>query len=438
MVIVSPAGNRRKPRYSGGPQNASGAVDGRVIRRYSPRIAVKGERGGRNRSGHLRYLRSMAIHPLIRTTRPEVLGTVLLACALSASGCGNGSSSTSARSCPAGQVIVDGQCTDVAAVAEQVRAIVAETQLQHGLRSVILSLSIDDVPVLTQAWGESLTGVPATTAMHFRSGAVAITYLTTVLLQQHERGVVRLDDVLANWFPQYPEADRITLAMLANNTSGYPEYVNLEILPLHEDPFRQWTPDELIALALTQRRRCDPGACFSYAHTNYVILGEVLSLATGRDVADLIRDGILKPLRLRETLSDSTAFIPEPVLHAFTSERGTYEESTYWNPSWTIGRGAVMTSTIEDVRRSAIAIGEGTLLTPASHELQLAFTDVPPLSEQLYFGLGVIVANGWVLQTPSFSGYSAVMAYLPAHRIAIAVTSTAGPDTPDDMITNRL
>ena len=97
-----------------------------------------------------------------------------------------------------------------------------------------------------------------------------------------------------------------------------------------------------------------------------------------------------------------------------------------------------MTSDIEDVRRSAVAIGEGTLLSPASHDLQVAFTEVPPLSEQLYFGLGVIVANGWVLQTPSFSGYAAVMAYLPARRIAIALTSTRGPDTPDDMITNRL
>jgi len=131
-------------------------------------------------------------------------------------------------------------------------------------------------------------------------------------------------------------------------------------------------------LALGSRGHATPAKCFSYAHTNYVILGEVLHLATGRDVADLIRDRILKPLCLRETRSDSTAFIPQPVLHAFTSERGTYEGSTCWNPSWTVARGAAMTSTIEDVRRSAIAIGEGTVLLPASHDLQLAFTDVPP------------------------------------------------------------
>ena len=40
-----------------------------------------------------------------------------------------------------------------------------------------------------------------------------------------------------------------------------------------------------------------------------------------------------------------TAEIPAPVLHAFTRERGTYEESTFWNPPWSLARGAIQTST---------------------------------------------------------------------------------------------
>jgi D-alanyl-D-alanine carboxypeptidase len=33
------------------------------------------------------------------------------------------------------------------------------------------------------------------------------------------------------------------------------------------------------------------------------------------------------------TQSNQTAEIPDPVLHAYSSERDTYEESTFWNPS---------------------------------------------------------------------------------------------------------
>ena len=41
------------------------------------------------------------------------------------------------------------------------------------LRAVIVRVTSGDQEVLTEAVGESMTGVPATTDMHFRNGAVA-------------------------------------------------------------------------------------------------------------------------------------------------------------------------------------------------------------------------------------------------------------------------
>lgn len=55
------------------------------------------------------------------------------------------------------------------------------------------------------------------------------------------------------------------------------------------------------------------------------------------------------PMGLHNTQSFSTPYIPEPVLHVFTSERRTalgipcalsfYEESTYRDPSFTTAEG---------------------------------------------------------------------------------------------------
>ena len=276
--------------------------------------------------------------------------------------------------------------------------------------------------------------------MHWRNGAIAIPYMTTVLLQLADREVLRLDDKLAKWFPHYPKADRITLAMLANNTSGYADYVNLDLLPILDNPYRQWTPAELIATGLAQPMVCEPGTCFAYAHTNYVILGQVLSLAAGKPLATLIREGVLAPLRLNDTRSEDTPFIAPPVLHAFTSERGRYEESTDWNPSWTLAEGAIMTTDVPDVLRSAVAIGKGELVSAAAFAqfLDPSTAKFPGLSGSFYYGLGVIVTSGWITQTPSFFGYSGVMAYLPEYGIAVALTSTMGPTTPDNNVTLRL
>jgi CubicO group peptidase (beta-lactamase class C family) len=339
-----------------------------------------------------------------------------------------------ASGCPAGQLALESGCADAALSAEKVRGAVRDAMAELDLRSAIVSVSVGDTPVLTQAWGESAPGQPATVDMHWRNGSIAIAYLTTALLQLQDQGVLGLDDKLSKWLPDYPRASDITLRMLANSTSGYADYVDLNVLPLYDDVHRQWSQDELIHAALAQPMKCAPGTCFSYSHANFVILGRVMSMASGKPVADLIRTGILEPLGMRETRSDSTAFIPAPVLHAFNVDRGQYEDSTDWSPSWTIAEGAIMTSTVADVMRSAPAIATGQLISPKAYAQLVEPTTAAfsPQGKARYYGLGIFVSNGWLLQNPFFFGYSGLMAYLPAQKIAIAVTSTLGPRASPD------
>jgi CubicO group peptidase (beta-lactamase class C family) len=163
-----------------------------------------------------------------------------------------------------------------------------------------------------------------------------------------------------------------------------------------------------------------------------------------------MRERIFGPLNLRDTDGPPTAAIRAPALHAFSSERrealgipaGTrfYEESTYWNPSWTLARGAVQTTNIYDLATSAAAVGEGALLSPASHRAQIApdllgfgaplagCRTCHPLSRTYNYGLGVVLKGDWILQNPLFAGYSAVGAYLPSRRLAVAVAATYGEE----------
>lgn len=339
--------------------------------------------------------------------------------------------------CQPGEILIEGACAPTAEMKQRIDQIVRDAMVKYDLKAVLAGVAIDGQPVMNEAWGESMTGVPATPDMHFRNGAVAIAYIGTVLLQLQDKGLLSLDDKLAKWFPEYPKADQVSLLMLINGTSGYADYVTdksfLELL--YADPFRHWQPDERIALGLKRPMLCDPGTCWSYAHTNFVILGRVLEEATGRPLEDLIREGILDPLSLKDTRSEATAVIQEPVLHSFDAERGKYEESTYWDPSWTLARGSIMTSNIADILTSAAAIGTGALVSSESHALQLAplTAKFKPWSEKEYYALGVFLFNGWILQNPSFSGYAATMAYLPSRKLAIAVSVTMGPKAPQDI-----
>ena len=333
-----------------------------------------------------------------------------------------------AETCPAGQIAAGGQCVGIEEAEAKINAIVSDAMTRLKMKAVLAGVSVNGEPVSLKAWGDSMTGVPATPDMHFRNGAVAIAYLGTVLLRLQDEGVLSIDDKLAKWFPGYPKAEQVTLQMLINGTSGYADYVTDDsfIKQFYANPFQHWTPDELIDIGLGRGMICDPGTCWSYAHTNFVILGKLLEKVSGRPLAELIREVVLEPLSLENTRSEQTAVIEEPVLHAFDAERGKYEESTYWNPSWTLAEGAVQTSNIPDLLASAAAIGEGTLVSSDSHKLQLAplTAKFKPWSEKAYYGLGVFLTNGWVVQNPSFAGYAATMAYLPSRKLAIAVSVT--------------
>jgi len=200
-----------------------------------------------------------------------------------------------------------------------------------------------------------------------------------VLADEKEK-VVSLDDKVSKWLPQLPHADEVTLEQLATMTSGYQDYVADPAFgaAIYADPFQQWMPDELLAYAVDKPLWYVPGENWNYAHTNYVILGLALEKATGRPINDLLQEKVLGPLGLTNTVDPGNAAIAAPVLHAYSSERRFalgipagdpfYEETTFWSPSWTLTRGAIQTTNIFDMNATAVAIGSGTPLTPASYQ----------------------------------------------------------------------
>jgi CubicO group peptidase (beta-lactamase class C family) len=336
-----------------------------------------------------------------------------------------------------------------------VDSVVQEAMKARHLRAIIVRVTVDGKEIITKAYGDSMAGVPATVDMHFRNGAVAISYVSTLLLMLVDQKKVGLDDKASKWVPEIPHSDEVTLGQLAQMTTGYTDYVigNQAFgAMLYSDPFRQWTPQELLATVTSKPLLYQPGTNWNYAHTNYLILGLALERATGKRMSDLLQEKVLGPLGLTNTTDPGpgTPAIPEPALHAFTSERrsqlgipagtGFSEESTYWNPSWTITQGAIQTTDIVDLNATAAAMGTGKLLSPESYKAMISTglrgktTSLPgcatcfPQSAGYSYGLGIVTTGDWVMQDPLFAGEAGAFAYLPSKKVAIALALTFTTD----------
>jgi CubicO group peptidase (beta-lactamase class C family) len=340
--------------------------------------------------------------------------------------------------------------TDTQTQAATIKDIAQQSMQRYHLKALIVRVTYGGRNVYTGAFGESMTGVPATPAMHFRNGAMAFTYISTLLMELVDQKRLSLDDKLSKFMPDLPSADKITLKNLANMTSGYADYVYTpEVIDgVLLTPFRQWTPDELMQIGISKPMMFAPGSNWGYCHTNYAILGRVLAKVTGMTLASALKRYVLVPMHLTQTQSFDTPEIPAPVLHTFSSERREnlhipastpfYEESTFWNPSWTTP-GAVQITDITDMTTTMEFVGTGRLLSKASFAAQvqphlIGFGHHVPNcaacrqnTTALNYGLGVVDIGPWITQTKSFAGSGGTVGYLPSKKLAIAVVTTSAP-----------
>jgi CubicO group peptidase (beta-lactamase class C family) len=355
-------------------------------------------------------------------------------------------------------LLLAGQGVSAAAAppsAATIDTVVRKGMAQNHLRAVIVQVRSNGRTVYSRAFGPSMTGVPATADMHFRNGALAFTYMATLLLEFVDQKKVTLDTKLSTYFPDLPRADRVTLRNLAQMTSGYADYVYQTELTeaLYRDPFRQWTPQELIETGVSKPMQFAPGTNWGYSHTNYVILGLVLAKIAHMPLADALHRYVLAPMGLSQTTASTTPEIPQPVLHSFTSERREvlgikpdvpfFEEGTYWNPSWTTVEGAVQTTDISDLSTSIEAVASGKLLSRTSSAAQIKPSLIGfghtqkgcpacrPNSAAFNYGLGVIIAGSWITQTLGFAGASGAVGTLPTAKLTIAIEATNGPGAYD-------
>jgi D-alanyl-D-alanine carboxypeptidase len=221
-----------------------------------------------------------------------------------------------------------------------------------------------------------------------------------------EQGRISLDDKISRWLPRLLSADQVTVRMLVANTAGYIDYVTVDdFLKLElAEPFRTFADDELINYSVRGgKMNFPPGTSQQYSHTDNVILGQVIQRATGQSMKQLYDKNLFGPLNMKDTQFPVDQTIPSPVLHAFTMDRKVYEDCTYWNPFWGSTPG-LPTSSIHDIGKWGPILGTGLLISPAHFREQIAPTSVGKGKNRpdIYFAYGFAVANGWIIQNPSY------------------------------------
>ncbi|ONK11683.1 serine hydrolase domain-containing protein [Streptomyces sp. MP131-18] len=139
--------------------------------------------------------------------------------------------------------------------------------------------------------GQPMTGAEG----RVRIASNTKSFTAAAVMRLVTEGRLRLDETAARHVPQLAGSP-VTVRQLLMQTSGLPDYVGL----------MDWaatgsTPEEHLALALTQERVFEPGTDWGYSNTNYLVLGMIINQVTGEDFRTYIEETILRPLELDDT-----------------------------------------------------------------------------------------------------------------------------------------
>ncbi|SIQ94549.1 CubicO group peptidase, beta-lactamase class C family [Alkalispirochaeta americana] len=205
----------------------------------------------------------------------------------------------------------------------------------------------------------------ATTA--FQIGSVSKIFTATLLQTLCDEGVVSmettLNELLGGSIPLSPAAQGVTLKQLVTHTSGFPsvpkslELKATELAGKEElmgNPYSYLGPEFVFDYLATTEGTRKPGR-FEYSNLGMGLLGHVLEHVTGRDYESLVREKVLAPLGMNETVITLTPDIEDRLTRGYTAKG---EPAGIWTFAALAGAGAYISSAKDMLRFIEACLGE--------------------------------------------------------------------------------
>ncbi|HKS28955.1 MAG TPA: serine hydrolase domain-containing protein [Pyrinomonadaceae bacterium] len=290
-----------------------------------------------------------------------------------------------------------------------------------------LAIARDGNVLYTRAIGYSqISGAakkPSTTATRYRVGSITKMFTAAMIFQFVEEGKLKLTDTLDKFFPQIPNANKITIAHILAHRSGIHSFTS-------DADFGSWegkpkTKDELLAVIAKSKPDFEPGEKMFYSNAGYIVLGFLVEKLAGKPYADTLKERITSKLGLKDT------YIGTATTEVSKNESFSYSYNGDWKQ--------------EDETHLSIPGGAGSLISTPSDLVKFiqALFDLKLISQeslnqmmQNKMGMFTFPLDGKTLygHGGGIDGFNALLVYLPEEKLAVAYTSNGKVYPPNSII----
>jgi CubicO group peptidase (beta-lactamase class C family) len=265
-------------------------------------------------------------------------------------------------------------------------------------------------------------GTKITPTTRFELASVSKQFTAAAVYLLADEGKVRLDDDIHVSVPELPDyGATVTIDQLIHHTSGVPDYVET-LSNRHADTDVTTMAEALDVLRSRKRLEFRPGSKYEYSNSGYLLLGLVVTRASGMSYRQFLEQRIFQPLgmdrslvrdRHDEEIADSAIGYDKSKKGKFVTDVSNWEQ---------VGDGGVQ-STAEDMAKWLGNLSTWTVGGDALHRAMFA-TGKLTRGDNTDYGGGLEIdrSNGLeVSHTGSWAGYRSALDAYPDNTVGVAV-----------------
>jgi D-alanyl-D-alanine carboxypeptidase len=295
-----------------------------------------------------------------------------------------------------------------------------------------LIIAKDGKVVYTRAFGyaqvDATTKKPLTMASRFRIASITKTYTAVMILQLVEEGKLKLTDTLDKFFPQVPNAQKITILQILSHRSGIP---NVRRDQATWKPGAPVTKDEMLALIVKGSPEFEPDTKNSYSNSGYFLLGLILEKLTGKPYEQALEKRINSKIGLKDTyIATGHIDVNKGEALTYINTGSEWKQGFETDPSI----GFQLISTPGDMAKFIQSLFDLKLISQDSLNQMKTMRDDE--------GLGIVTftfaGKTFYGNTGGGDNYGSWLAYQPEEKLVVAYTTNAKVHPVKDIVSGAI
>lgn len=282
----------------------------------------------------------------------------------------------------------------------------------------------------------------------FRIASVTKPITAVAIMSLIEKGKLNLNDKLSKFFKDYPNGDKITVYQLLSHTSGIPNWWEGEMPSDTPKDFPMCKQPHLYLQKMKNTSFFEPGTKHYYSNSGYVLLGEIIEIASGMSYEDYLKKQVFKKAGMRSTMIENDQNTSANWVKGYVQKNAA--DKAFSNPdvyAMPFAAGALR-SNAKDMLLFLNALYDGKLVKKSSLEnmAKYAVTNSGvPVYDAMYFPKGFTPPNppahlkkyGYglgfnlmeIYDTPvvwhsgGIAGFNAILMYVPKTQTKIILLS---------------